>query len=291
MSPAAEGKMIYEDLKSKFDQNGYVVIKNFLNENETVELKDAGEKLTENVPAGVKTVFATNQTKQVADDYLIDSADKISLFYEKAALDNDGQLLVDASLALNKVGHALHRLHPTFEACTYSDKVTNVCRALGLVKPVVPQSMYIYKNPGVGGEVISHQDSTFLFTEPDSLVGFWIALDDATLENGCLWVIPGSHKTDIHKRLIRNPDKSSAISKTIFQGTYPEYEQSLYVPLAVEKSSLVLIHGKVVHKSEQNKSQYSRHAYTFHVFDEGISQYSEQNWLQSKVGFKPLYIV
>lgn len=283
--------MIYEDLKSKFDQNGYVVIKNFLNEKETVELKDAGKKLTENVPAGVKTVFATSQTKQVADDYFMDSADKISFFYEKAALDNDGRLLVDASLALNKVGHALHRLHPTFEACTYSDKVTNVCRALGLRKPVVPQSMYIYKNPGVGGEVISHQDSTFLFTEPDSLVGFWIALDDATLENGCLWVIPGSHKTDIHKRLIRNPDKSSAVSQTIYQGTHPECEQSLYVPLAVEKSSLVLIHGKVVHKSEQNKSQYSRHAYTFHVFDEGISQYSGQNWLQSKVGFKPLYIV
>jgi len=89
---------------------------------------------------------------QVGDDYFIESADKISFFYEKAALDDDGRLLVDYSLALNKVGHALHRLHPTFEACTYSDKVTNVCRSLGLSKPVVPQSMYIYKNPGVGGQ-------------------------------------------------------------------------------------------------------------------------------------------
>ncbi|XP_060838806.1 phytanoyl-CoA dioxygenase domain-containing protein 1 homolog [Rhopalosiphum padi] len=282
--------MIYEDLKSKFDKNGYVVIKNFLSEKETNDLKDAGEKLTANVPADVKTVFATNQTKQVADDYFIESADKISFFYEKAALDDDGRLLVDSSLALNKVGHALHRLHPTFEACTYSDKVTNVCRSLGLSKPVVPQSMYIYKNPGVGGQVVSHQDSTFLFTAPDSLVGFWIALDDATVENGCLWAIPGSHNTEVHKRLVRNQDKCET-NRTVFQGTYPEYEQSLYVPLAVEKSSLVLIHGKVVHKSEQNKSQYPRHAYTFHVFDEAISQYSEQNWLQTKVGFKPIYSI
>jgi len=89
---------------------------------------------------------------QVADNYFIESADKISFFYEKAALDDRGRLLVDASLALNKVGHALHRLNPTFEACTYDNKVANVCRALGLVKPVVAQSMYIYKNPGVGGE-------------------------------------------------------------------------------------------------------------------------------------------
>ncbi|KAE9527676.1 hypothetical protein AGLY_012749 [Aphis glycines] len=280
--------MIYEDLKSKFDKNGYVVINNFLSEKETKDLKDAGEKLTENVPADVKTVFVASNTKHVGDDYFIESADKICFFYEKAALDDDGRLLVDASLALNKVGHALHRLHPTFEACTYSDKVTNVCRSLGLSKPVVPQSMYIYKNPGVGGQVVSHQDSTFLFTEPDSLVGFWIALDDATEENGCLWMIPGSHKTDVHKRFIRNPDKC-ATTQLVFQGTQPEYEQSLYVPLPVEKSSLVLIHGKVVHKSEQNKSQYPRHAYTFHIFDEGISQYSEQNWLQTKVGFKPIY--
>lgn len=82
----------------------------------------------------------------------MESADKISYFYEKDALDVNGHLLVDASVALNKVGHALHRLHPTFAALTYSDSVAAVCRALGLVKPVVPQSMYIYKNPRVGGE-------------------------------------------------------------------------------------------------------------------------------------------
>lgn len=46
--------------------------------------------------------------------------------------------------------------------------------------------MYIYKNPGIGSEVKSHQDGTYLFTEPNSVVGFWIALEDATLQNGCL---------------------------------------------------------------------------------------------------------
>ena len=42
--------------------------------------------------------------------------------------------------------------------------------------------------------VIPHQDSTFLHTDPMKLIGFWIALEDATLDNGCLWFIPGSHK-------------------------------------------------------------------------------------------------
>lgn len=82
----------------------------------------------------------------------MDSADNISYFYEKDALNKNGDLLVKSSLAPNKVGHALHRLHPTFATYTYNDKVISVCRALGLVKPVVLQSMYIYKNPGIGSE-------------------------------------------------------------------------------------------------------------------------------------------
>lgn len=86
------------------------------------------------------------------NDYFMNSANKISYFYEKDALDENGHLLVDTSSALNKVGHALHLLHPTFAACTYSNGVIAVCQALGLIKPVVPQSMYIYKNSNIGGE-------------------------------------------------------------------------------------------------------------------------------------------
>lgn len=88
------------------------------------------------------------------NSYFLESADKIGYFFEKDALDENGELLVDSSLALNKAGHALHRVHPTFEECTYDEKVANVCRALGLRNPVVVQSMYIYKNPGIGGEGI-----------------------------------------------------------------------------------------------------------------------------------------
>lgn len=50
------------------------------------------------------------------------------------------------------------------------------------------------QQPGIGGEVIPHQDNTFMYTEPLSLLGFWWALEDATKENGCLWVLPKSHK-------------------------------------------------------------------------------------------------
>ncbi|XP_050423317.1 phytanoyl-CoA dioxygenase domain-containing protein 1 homolog [Adelges cooleyi] len=281
--------MNYETLKSKFEKDGYVVINNFFDENDVEKLKNAGLKLTQNVPNEAKTVFKTSQNNQEISSYFMESCDKIGYFYEKDALDENGDLLVDQSIALNKVGHALHRLEPTFEAYTYNDKVSNICRALGLIRPTVVQSMYIYKNPGIGGEVVAHQDSTFLHTEPDSLVGFWIALDDSTIENGCLWVIPGTHKNDVHQKLVCDP-KNKSRNQTIFQGTFPDYEQSAFVPVPVKKSGLVIIHGRIIHKSDHNKSQLSRHAYTFHVYDEASSQYSDKNWLQTKIGFKSLYL-
>jgi phytanoyl-CoA hydroxylase len=57
-----------------------------------------------------------------------------------------------------------------------------------------------------GGAVFSHQDSTFLFTTPyQSCLGLWLALDDATLANGCLWVRPGSHCEAVRRQYRRNP--------------------------------------------------------------------------------------
>lgn len=49
------------------------------------------------------------------------------------------------------------------------------------------------QQPGIGGVVGPHQDGTFLYTQPQSVTGFWWALEDCTTENGCLWAVPGSH--------------------------------------------------------------------------------------------------
>lgn len=80
-------------------------------------------------------------------------------------------------IALNKVGHYLHIDHPVFKNFTYNDKVQEVLKKLKYQRPACCQSMYIFKNPGVGGEVFSHQDCSYLYTEPISTVGFWIPLE------------------------------------------------------------------------------------------------------------------
>lgn len=106
-----------------------------------------------------------------------------------------------------QVGHALHVLHPTFKKFTFNERVREVAASLGFRKPAIPQSMYIFKNPGIGGEVKSHQDASYMYTEPNSLIGYWIPLEDATLENGCLWFAKGSHKNGLKRRWVRMEQK------------------------------------------------------------------------------------
>ena len=74
-----------------------------------------------------------------------------------------------------------------------------IAKSIGINDPKLLQSMYIFKQPHIGGEVMCHQDSTFLYTEPETAIGFWIAIEDANNNNGCLQVASGAHKGPLRK--------------------------------------------------------------------------------------------
>lgn len=82
--------------------------------------------------------------------------------------------------------------------------------------------------------VTAHQDATYLYTEPVKVAGFWIALDDATTENGCLWFSRGSHKSGVHRRYIRNPDKNSDELLT-YNSAAPYYQHNNFTAVPVPK--------------------------------------------------------
>uniref|UniRef100_F7E9Y4 Phytanoyl-CoA dioxygenase domain-containing protein 1 n=1 Tax=Ornithorhynchus anatinus TaxID=9258 RepID=F7E9Y4_ORNAN len=214
---------------------------------------------------------------QGSSEYFLTSGDKIRFFFEKDVFDKEGNFKVPQDKSINKIGHALHAHDPVFKKITHSPPIQEISRSLGFEEPVVVQSMYIFKQPHIGGEVLAHQDSTFLYTEPlGSLLGFWIAVEDATLENGCLFFIPGSHKGGISQRLVRAPPDS--VPATHFIGSEQVYDDSSFIAIPIQKGGLVLFHGEAVHKSEMNRSSCSRHAYTFHLMESKGILWSQDNW-------------
>ncbi|KAL0084714.1 hypothetical protein F4703DRAFT_1904817 [Phycomyces blakesleeanus] len=258
----------------------FLVIPDFFTPQQAGQLKDKADRLLKefSLEGHPMTKFSTGMNsgnKHVGDDYFLDSGDKIRFFFEEGAFDDQGKLKQTKERSINKIGHGLHGLDPTFKEFSLNPKISDISRQLGFKSPKILQSMLIFKQPYIGGPVPSHQDSSFLYTEPTSAVGFWFALEDCTQHNGCLWFIPGSHKnTPITRRFVRDPSGNG----TIFIGDEELIvDESKYVCKEVKAGTLVVLHGSVVHKSAPNFSDKSRYIYTFHLI-EGQAKYPADNW-------------
>lgn len=147
------------------------------------------------------TVFDTESgnNPHCLSKYFLDSAGGVGFFFEKDVWEN-GKLKVEKRQAINKLAHALHEHNDIFKGITYTEGVEEICNEVGITRPLVVQSMAILKPPKIGGRVTIHQDSNFLHSDPDTLLGFWVPLQDATVKNGCLWGLPGSHKGKLYYR-------------------------------------------------------------------------------------------
>lgn len=167
---------------------------------------------------------------------------------------------------------AVHFPHWTSEVTLELMKHPGVCAILGQITGAhLPfwdgrvkcfQSMLFVKPPGLPGQSW-HQDERFIPTRDRSLVGAWMALDDATLENGCLRVIPGSHRTGeiFPFRPHDRPDE--------FDGADESYgfDESGEIPVEVEAGDVVFFNGYLLHRSFRNRSDRYRRALVGHYLN------------------------
>jgi len=274
-----------------YERDGYLVIRDWVTRDQLLALQSSAEAILDAFdPSAFRSVFTTSAQEKVVDDYMLDSGDQVRCFFEADAFDANGDLRYAKNKSINKIGHALHERDPAFRAYSASTPFKQLCASLGMQDPRLAQSMYIFKQPFIGGKVGAHQDSAFLYTEPQTCVGLWVALDDATRDNGCMYAVPGSHKAGLRTRYrLRtetNAETGEVTRKTYFTPPVAETDLKMEggVCLDVPAGSLVVLHGALVHYSFENKSAAQRHAYTLHVVDGG-AEWAKDNWMQREEPF------
>jgi len=266
------------DQRRQYEEQGYLVLEGAISVTELNRLKKAALKIVDDFDIdNHRTVFSTTDRDSGRDDYFFDSAEKVHCFLEEDSLDENGELLKPARLAINKIGHAMHDQDPVFSAFCRLPTFGRILRDIGYIQPLLWQTMYIFKQPHIGGEVRWHQDASYLTSEPAPVAGIWVAIEDAHLGNGCLWVQPGGHRSPLREIYEVDWVRREGTLTDLDQTPWPTSEQGVAVEVAA--GSIVIFHDHMPHYSSKNQSEQSRHAFTLHVAEKN-SRWSDRNWLQ-----------
>jgi phytanoyl-CoA hydroxylase len=252
-----------------YRRDGFLVLRDFLPAADCDALQARAADLVAGFdPGPARTIFSTSDQGHARDRYFQESGGAIHFFFEEEATEQP------VPLALNKIGHALHDLDPVFDRISRQPRIATLAAALGFTRPLLLQSMYLFKQPHIGGEVGWHQDAAFLYTTPITVTGLWIALDDADRDNGCLMALPGAHCGPLRQRIHRGD--GGFVTDTLDATPWPDVQP---VALEAARGTLVVLHGLLPHASAPNRSARPRHAYALHLVDAG-AEYAADTWLQ-----------
>ncbi len=213
---------ITSDDASFFQTNGYLIVQDALSTAEVLELREEATRICRGELGDVRGVTPAEPG---------DSDDDVLRRY----------LCIHFPHKLSAV-MARYLAHPAIV-----DVLTKI------IAPDVKcmQSMLFIKASGKPGQAW-HQDEDFIPTRDRSLTGAWIAMDDATVENGGLWVIPGSHKHGLLWPMHWHDDKRFDCTNESFNFPYTDDDA---VPVEVPAGSIVFFNGYLLHRSLPNKAK------------------------------------
>jgi len=180
---------------------------------------------------------------------------------ETAAIFRGDRGLVDGILSLEDLSdeenlkryvaiHFPHKISALIEDYIRHPKIISILMKIVSRNLKCMQSMLFVKAPGKAGQSW-HQDEYYIPTRDKSLIGVWIAIDDASRDNGCLWIIPGSNQKGYMMKRVDNPSNEYADVDTV---DVSRYSQSEIIPVEVKKGSVVFFNGYTLHSSKRNRT-------------------------------------
>ncbi len=235
-APIEVPQIVSEEQVQFFIDNGYLIVPNLLSLDEVEELRQDTVTLA-------KGGYPCDSLQPLPEDIGDDEA-------------------VGRILCI----HQPHFVSPVIEQYVKHPKISGILSQItaahlpywdGSVKCM--QSMLFVKPPNFQGQAW-HQDEFYIPTRDRSLIGAWTAMDDATIENGCLWVLPGSHRRGYlyPQRYHENPDE--------FDFAWESYgfNDTDEVPVEVTTGTLVFFNGYLLHRSRKNRGDTYRRVLVNH---------------------------
>jgi phytanoyl-CoA hydroxylase len=169
--------------------------------------------------------------------------------------------------------HYPHKLSAAAERALHAPKVVDALTSVIGPNVKAMQSMLFIKSEGKPGQAW-HQDEFFIPTRDRSLTATWIALDDATIENGCLWVLPGSHRRGVIYPARDQDDPRFDCTTEAFD--FP-YRDSDAVPVEIPAGTALIFNGYLLHRSLENSG---KHGYRRALANHYMSAESLLPWQQ-----------
>ena len=240
-----ETMFMTENQKKSWNESGYILIKNFVNDKFCDDMNHEVSKI-------IKSIVPEDGTFS-------------------HAYAGDGHIAIremKPSPNAKKIEDEISKLFRIHSKGIFNDFINNenLCNILeDILGPNIDcfLSQFIFKNPGAWGQPW-HQDSSYFPFDREPQVAAWLATSEATLENGCLVVLPGSHRESLHEHLPDDREGSNYGYTEI-----KDHDFSLEEPILLNRGDLLLFHSFLMHKSYDNKSDSRRTAMVYHFAETG----------------------
>ena len=211
------------ELTSRYHRDGYLVLAGALRSDEVQALREEAVRICSGERGNVDGV-------------------------QPPAAGEPDQLVVRRYLCI----HFPHKLSKVIARSLHHPKIVDVLTSVIGPNVKAMQSMVFMKSEGKPGQAW-HQDELFIPTRDRSLTAAWIALDDATVENGCLWVLPGSHRPGV---LYPDRDQHDPRFDCEVEAYDFPYRDQDAVPVEVPAGSVVIFNGYLLHRSLPNTGRH-----------------------------------